>query len=386
MGISAKMSPAPRPVGHELELSFETISSDVVNELLDKNRNTVYEGRVILEAVTQGYRINGKEVVEDPVGIACDSIEAHLLNITWRRSFNDLVQQAFNNAGLQIADTFISPIAQAESICAETERRNGCVIVDLGAETTTVCVYNKNKLRHLVVLPLGMNNITKDIMAVFEVDEIEAEQLKLKYGSAYTDPQDLDNSLKYDLSDGRSIESAKLLDVIEGRVLEIVDNVWNQVPEEYAAMRGLTIVATGGGSGIKNLDKAFREVTKAEKKLRIATSIKQDVDATDEAVRANDSRLNVALSILCKGDQNCMGESLAEDNNRRAEAAARAAEEARKQAEEEARKQAEEERQKREEEERQREEEEERQRRENSWGRKLTKWFKGMVNSALEED
>ena len=67
----------------------------------------------------------------------------------------------------------------------EAERRSGCALVDLGADTTTVSVYSKNILRHLAVIPLGFNNIIKDI-ASLQMEESVAEHMLIKYGCAYT--------------------------------------------------------------------------------------------------------------------------------------------------------------------------------------------------------
>src|SRR3712207_7912105 len=65
---------------------------------------------------------------------------------------------------------YLAPLAMADSVLTEAEKRAGCVLVDLGSGTTTVSVYYKNILRHLAVIPLGGDNITKDI-ASFQMEE-----------------------------------------------------------------------------------------------------------------------------------------------------------------------------------------------------------------------
>ena len=120
----------------------------------------------------------------------------------------------------------------AESVLTENELRGGCVLIDLGAETTTVMVYFKNILRHLVVIPIGQNNITKDI-ASLQMEENDAENVKLKYASAYTDINDIDDDQKVPVTPEMSIDNKALIDVVEARVQEIVENAWYQVPGEY---------------------------------------------------------------------------------------------------------------------------------------------------------
>ena len=151
------------------------------------------------------------------------------MNILQRYTFYKNLNKCFENAGVNVAQMFISPIALADSVISETEKRSGCALVDIGADTTTVSVYNKNVLRHLAVIPLGSRNITKDI-ASLQIEESDAEKMKLKYGCAYTDNADIDNNLKLPIDADRSVDSRKFIEIVEGRLEEIIENVWNQIP------------------------------------------------------------------------------------------------------------------------------------------------------------
>ena len=99
------------------------------------------------------------------------------------------------------------------------------MLVDLGADTTTVSVYSKGILRHLSVIPLGGNNITKDITSL-QIEEQDAEKMKLKYGKAYTENSNIDPTLNYPIDKDRVVESKKFIEIVEARVEEIVENVW----------------------------------------------------------------------------------------------------------------------------------------------------------------
>ena len=75
-----------------------------------------------------------------------------------------------------IAEMLNAPLVLADAVLTEAERRSGCALVDIGADTTTVSVYSKNILRHLAVIPLGGANITKDI-ATLQIEEGDAEKI-----------------------------------------------------------------------------------------------------------------------------------------------------------------------------------------------------------------
>ena len=169
------------------------VDQNMVNELMDANRSMSYPEQEILDAATQEYKVDNQFQL-DPVGIQCNRLEGNFLNILWREVYYRNLNLCFNKANIAIAEMYLAPLALADSILTETEKRSGCMMVDIGADTTTVSVYYKNILRHLAVIPLGSSNITKDISSL-QMDESEAEKMKLKYASAYTENNDIDNSL-----------------------------------------------------------------------------------------------------------------------------------------------------------------------------------------------
>lgn len=291
-------------IGRDL-LSDTIVTQEMVNELMDTNRNMTYPEQEILDAATQEYKV-GNQLQLDPVGIQCSRLEGNFLNILWRKTFYRNLNKCFETAGIAIAEMYLAPLALADSVLSDSEKRSGCVLVDLGADTTTVSVYYKNILRHLAVIPLGGNNITKDI-ASLQMDEADAEKMKLKYGNAYTDNNDIDNTLMLPIDSERSVECRKFIDIVEGRLQEIIENVWYQVPVEYADRLLGGIILTGGGSNMKNIDIAFRNHTHIEK-IRIAKFVTQTINSSNPDINAHNGMMNTVLGILAKGDMNCAGE------------------------------------------------------------------------------
>ena len=200
---------------------------------------------------------------------------------------------------------YLAPLALADSVLTEAEKRSGCALVDMGADTTTVSVYSKNILRHLAVIPLGSNNITKDI-ATLQMEESDAEKMKLKYGSAFTDNSEIDSELKYSIDSDRQVESRKFIEIVEGRLEEIIENVWYQIPSEYYDKLLGGIILTGGGSNMKNIEKAFNNHTHVEK-IRVAKFVTQTIISNNEDIKSRNGMMNTVLGLLIKGDINCAG-------------------------------------------------------------------------------
>ncbi|WP_278690923.1 cell division protein FtsA [Leyella stercorea] len=293
------------------ELPQDTIvSQEMVNELMDTNRSMVYPDYEILDAITEEYKV-GALFQDDPIGIQAEHLEGNFLNVLWRRSFYRNINKSLDNAGIKVAEMYLAPLAMADSVLTEAEKRAGCVLVDLGAETTTVSVYYRDKLRHIAVLPLGGSNVTKDLESL-QIDEINAEAMKLKHASALTNEKDIDADATLPIGDGRTILSRKFIQVVEARMLEIVENVKYLVPHEFADKLLGGIVLTGGGSNMKNVEKLFHEVFGAEK-VRIAKSTTLNINKKDsDVILSEDGTTNTILGLLAKGDMNCAGRAISD--------------------------------------------------------------------------
>ena len=376
------------------------VTQEMIIDLMDANSAMKYPEQEILDVAQQEYKVDS-QYQTDPVGIQCSHIEGNFLNILQRNTFYKNLNKCFDTINVNVAEMYISPIALADSVLTEAEKRSGCALVDLGADTTTVSVYSKNILRHLAVIPLGSNNITKDI-ASLQMEEADAEKMKLKYASAYTENADIDNDLQLPIDSDRSVDLRKFVEIVESRLEEIVANVWYQVPAEYSDKLLGGIILTGGGSNLKNIDKAFTNHTHIDK-IRIAKFVNHTITSSNPDINAKNGMMNTILGLLIKGDRNCAGDEVDPNNlfSQKPEdnlaAALGRTEMPKKQGvvptEAEKRQQEEELRKKKEEEERQereRQEEEERrqaqERKENSPLNKGLKWLKKMSTIITAEE
>ena len=351
-------------------------SLHTVDELKKANRDFTYDNQELLQVVPQEYKVGTNSQI-DPIGVVCDSIEGRYLNIVARYSLRQNLEKSLALAGIQVADYIVAPLALGECVLSDAEKRSGCALIDLGAQTTTVSIYKNNILRHLSVIPLGGYNITKDISAQ-QIEEEDAEELKLKYGCAYTEKEDNsdgDEDKTFPVTDERNIEAKLLNDIVESRVKEIIANVSEQVRQSNYANELLAgFILTGGGSNLKNIELAFKKRTNVEK-IRTAKFVIPTIDAKNPDIRSRDGSLNTTLALMIIGKDNCFESVLEADDL--FEGIQKRQDELIKQKEAEEAKERERLEQERLEQEaeleRQKQEEEERERRENSWWNKLKK-------------
>ena len=280
------------------------ISQELIDTLKDSNRAVPIVGYQILGVAPQEYKV-GNDLIVDPVGVQTDHIEARFLNIIARKNVKDNVTKCCDLVPIEIAEDaedLIAPLALADAVLTSSEKRSGCVLVDFGADTTTVSVYKNNILRHLAVIPLGGNNITRDICSQ-QIEEEDAEALKIRFAQAYIEPNENEDENKTFNLDGRcSINAILLEDIVEARLNEILDNVTHQIVlsgYENKLLAGAII--TGGGINLKNMEEAFIKRTKIEK-LRVA----KDTHVSLKGIELKkDGTNNTLISLLAAGKENC---------------------------------------------------------------------------------
>ena len=208
------------------------ISQELIDAIEDSNRGVPIVGYQILGVAPQEYKV-GNDLIVEPKGVQTDHIEGRFLNIIARKNVKENIYQCCEYVPIGIADDaedLIAPLALADAVLTSSEKRSGCVLVDFGADTTTVSIYKNNILRHLAVIPLGGSNITKDICSQ-QIEEDDAEALKIRFGQAYTEPKEGDDENKEYTLEGRcSINAILLEEIIEARLNEILDNIVTKCP------------------------------------------------------------------------------------------------------------------------------------------------------------
>jgi cell division protein FtsA len=239
-----------------------------------------------------------------------EMLEANFINIIARPTLEENIRKCVAAAGLDVQEVLISPLCLANALLAANEKRSGCALVDMGADTTTVSVYVNNILRHLCVIPLGGSNVTSDITSL-KVEAEEAEELKKKYGTAYRSDTEDKTGEKVNLSFDRTEDVEKLQEIVEARYEEIIANVNSRI-SAYKDKMLSGIVVTGGAARIPDLQKAFSRQTGGDINVRIVKGLPENVSVSFGVQVGDPDRLNTLYALLLAGKENCVGE-LSED-------------------------------------------------------------------------
>lgn len=283
------------------------VSAPIVTDMEETNAAKQYPGHDMLMMVSQEYKI-GNNLINDPVGVNCTQVEGNYLNILARTSVMHNTAKSFEIAKINIADTSIPPLVAANVLLTESERRQGCVLVDFGADTTTLSVYKGGNLRFLTVIPMGGQSITRDLCSL-QLDEQEAERIKCEYG--LESPASGDETVMLDAS--RSIELRNVYDVIEARFEEIILNVCNQIEASGYTEKQLHagVVCCGGGINLKGFEKAIAQKPLMSK-VRLAYNTVTKVE-WNTMERPTDGTQGVLAGLLMEGVEGCCSDGIQMD-------------------------------------------------------------------------
>ena len=275
------------------------VTGAIVTDMEEKNATKHYPGHDMLMMVSQEYKI-GNNLLNDPVGVNCTQVEGNYLNILARTSVMHNTEKSFESANITIADTSIPPLAAANVLLYENERRQGCVLVDFGADTTTVSVYKSGNLRFLNVIPMGSQNITRDLCSL-QLDELEAERIKCEYGLTPL----ASNEETIMIDDTRSVELSKVHDVIEARFEEIILNVCHQIEASGYTEKQLLagVVCCGGGINLKGFEDAVTQKPQMAK-IRLAYNTVTKVEWNTIEQPTNGTQ-GVLVGLLMDGTESC---------------------------------------------------------------------------------
>lgn len=290
----------------EHQFDEETVvSQDIIDVMFQQCSEIEYDGYVNLFQESQEYVVDNKRGTEtDPIGVACRSLGGSYLNILLKKQVADYIAQCFMMAQVEIVDGYVAPMSEADSILTDDDRQQGCVLVDYGADTTTVSVYKNGMLRYLRVIPLGSALITRDLAAILKIEPEQAEQIKCTYG--------LCNLIgSQDAGETIMINDSKVLlkdigDIIEARNEEIIRNVCAQIKASgYGEVLYAGIVLTGGGSQLRQLDQVFVKLMPSMRRPRVVTEPSCGVTWIEPSWKRGDGSQLALLSVMAEGDENC---------------------------------------------------------------------------------
>jgi len=239
--------------------------ADVGQLLSDMYKLVLPPGEEIIHVLPQEFMIDNELTTQEPIGTPGRRVEANFHIISGRVVDIRNIKRCVDSAGLEVSSFVLEPIASSEAVLDEEEKTAGVVLVDIGGGTTDVAIFHEGIIRHTAVIPLGGNIVTEDVRQGCAVLRNQAEQLKVRYGSALADENRDNEVISVPGIRGREpkeISVKNLAHIIQARMEEIIEHVYYEIKSSgYEEKLIAGIVITGGGAQLKHLVQLVEYIT-----------------------------------------------------------------------------------------------------------------------------
>lgn len=289
-GVSLRSIPVP--VSINLSEDSE-ITEEIIDRLLQQAQRSAIDSTLeVVDAVPRVYKVGQQESLS-PKGMVGNKIDAEFDLIVCRKEMKRNIMRIFEDklkSQLKMRGLVVTALATGQLVLTDEEKRLGCMLVDMGAETTTVTIYKNGHLVYFATLPMGGRNITRDITSLKLLEE-KAEEIKIASGNAL--PRTTTTTLNFG-----GVKDSDISNLIVARAEEIIVNVLKQI--KYAELEDSDlpagIICIGGGSKLNGLmdllsDKSGLSVRRG--------SIPKYVHIHD--LKVNSSELIEVVSVLYAG-------------------------------------------------------------------------------------
>lgn len=209
---------------------------DIEKAISDGESSLDLKNKAMLHAYPVSFKIDGKEFPVRPEGISGLKLEVRTLFITCFQQHLDDLLGVVTDAGVKVLGFTATPIAAQELLLTDLQKNFGCALIDIGAETVSVSVFENNTLVSLHVFDIGSLNITKDLALGLRITPEEAESIKLGVVSFQTVPK------------------KKIEEIVEARlsdIFELIDKYFKKMGRSGLLPAGAIFI--GNGSHIHNI-------------------------------------------------------------------------------------------------------------------------------------
>ena len=195
----------------------------------------------IIHTIPIYFKLDGKKIPGRPEGMRGTKLEVRVLFIVCLDQHLNGLVRAVESASVSVKDIVAAPLAAGFTALNTQQKTVGCVLTNIGSQTTSIAVFEDGIPISLQILPIGSMDITNDIALGLRVPLDEAERLKLNGDQLLTFRKKLDEIIEARLSD--------MFDLIERHLKKI----------GRSGLLPAGIIITGGGGNIENISGLAKE-------------------------------------------------------------------------------------------------------------------------------
>lgn len=215
----------------------------------------------VLSVLPERWEVDEQYFDEAPIKQIGRDITLYATAFVMRKEYCTKMDDTIKRTGLAIFNREVIPDACITALTTDEERENGCAVIDMGAQTTTLTIFKDNQFQLTKVVPLGGYHVSHDIETL-GISSINAEKLKCKWGTLSLKPEEVDKGLRVPAArEGEEpliVTRGNLSSIIACRINEIIMPLLAEIEKTEGIQ---TIYLTGGGSMLRGIVPFMRKKT-----------------------------------------------------------------------------------------------------------------------------
>lgn len=250
----------------------------------------IQSNRQILRVIPKSYTVDDQEGIRNPVGMTGVRLEVEAHIITGLTPALKNLENAVHQSGVDVDDFIPAPLAAAEAVLSRRQMELGVVVIDIGASSTSMAVFEEGVVLDTAVLPVGGDAVTNDVAIGLKTSVDTAEKLKIEYGTC--NPTDVSDRETIDLaqiskSESQTVDRHQLAEIIHARYHEILTMINEKLAEsERDGQLPAGAVITGGGAKVPELIELARETLSLPVQIGFPTEVDGVIDKIDDPAYA----------------------------------------------------------------------------------------------------
>ena len=274
-------------------IAVGTVDHEIDTQDLDRVEDIAVSGRIppnrsVLDVVPLEYALDGQGGIKNPLGMSGARLEIRANVISALTPNCENLKKATATADVQANRLIPSVVAAAKAVLTDRQKENGVAVIDMGAATTSVAVYEEGDLQYVGVVPAGSNNITNDLAIVLAIDPDLAEEIKIRFitGNFSTEKNPVIKITK----DGkeRNFDRKEVEEVVQARLEDIFTEIRKKLKSaRYDQRLPEGIILTGGGAKMRDIDLFAKQILEAAVKIGIphgAGGVAESIEKPEFAV------------------------------------------------------------------------------------------------------
>lgn len=207
-----------------------------INKALEECENNLNQAnRKIIQTIPISYKLDGKEIFGDPKGYKGTKLEVKALIINCSNLHLENILDVLGGAGIEPIDIIPSTMAGSVLTLSQKQKIVGSALVNIGAETVTVSIFENDNIASLQTFSIGSDDITNDIALGLKIPLDEAEQVKLGNNTENQSKKKIEEIIEARMSD----------------IFELIENHFKKMKRSELLPAGIVFI--GGGSNLANI-------------------------------------------------------------------------------------------------------------------------------------